>query len=138
MLGIASFSPASHTRPSKAHVLHIPRPECGSQCGQFLSRHLDSLLEGAVAHHLALDLVHAVNDGRVVPARYIATWRGMVSVLVRALERSPSGVTPQRRATTSCTRSMLGVADPLTVLSSPCRILSARASRASSIVTSRF
>src|SRR6266704_1597479 len=42
-------------------------------------------------------------------ARYIATWRGIVRVLVRALERRPSGVTPQRRATISCTRSMLGV-----------------------------
>src|SRR2546429_5866193 len=39
-------------------------------------------------------------------ARYIATCRGIVRVLVRALERNPSGVTPQRRATTSWTRSM--------------------------------
>src|SRR5207249_8820710 len=72
-------------------------------------------------------------------ARYIATCRGTVRVLARAFERSPSGVTPQRRATTSCTRSTLGVGwAPYLDASSPCRILSESASRASSIVTSRF
>jgi len=37
-------------------------------------------------------------------ARYMAIWRGIVSVLIRAFDRRPSGVTPHRRATTSCTR----------------------------------
>ena len=71
-------------------------------------------------------------------ARYIAICRGTVSVLMRALERSPSGVTPQRRATTSCTLSidrqrLRRCRRP----SSPGRILSASASRASSIEISR-
>src|SRR2546425_11509804 len=39
----------------------FPTPLCELQCGQFLARHLHALLERPVAHHLALDLVHAVN-----------------------------------------------------------------------------
>src|SRR2546426_12292560 len=46
----------------------FPTPLCELQCGQFLPRHLHALLERPVAHHLALDLVHAVNHRGVVPA----------------------------------------------------------------------
>src|SRR5438445_3983532 len=46
----------------------FPTPLCELQCGQFLARHLHALLERPVPHHLALDLVHAVNHCGVIPA----------------------------------------------------------------------
>src|SRR5439155_5803807 len=46
----------------------FPTSLCELQCGQFLARHLDALLERAVPHHLALALVHAVNYRGVIPA----------------------------------------------------------------------
>src|SRR2546422_343044 len=53
-------------------LAHIPRrfphASCELQCGQFLARHLHALLERPVPHHLALDLVHAVNHCGVIPA----------------------------------------------------------------------
>ena len=119
----------------------------------FLARVIDALAERAITRQLALTLstlwitVEWSRPPNAWPistscissssrARYIAIWRGTVSVLIRAFERSPSGVTPQRRATTSCTLLMdgsaLGDASP----SSPGRILSLNASRASSIDTS--
>src|SRR6266436_107888 len=68
---------------------HPPTPlasRCWLECGQLLARHLDALFERPIPHHLPLHLVHRVDHGRVV--------------------------TPQRRATTSWTRSMLGVGAP--------------------------
>ena len=65
---IAAFSPRPHIRCRLPHTAHIPRTACWLQCGQLLARHLNPLLERAVAHHLALYFVHAVDHGRVVAA----------------------------------------------------------------------
>src|SRR5690242_5878340 len=49
------------------HRPTAPVPTCWLECGQLLTRHLDALLEGPVAHHLPLDLVDGVDDRRMVP-----------------------------------------------------------------------
>src|SRR5512134_2451978 len=61
--------PGTTDAPSTAPTLaNIPRAACWLDCGQLLARQLHALLEAPVAHHLALDLVDAMDHGRVVPA----------------------------------------------------------------------
>ena len=66
--GSAAFSPRPHIRRRLPHTSHISSTACGLQCGQLLARHFNPFLERAVAHHLTLYFVDAVDHGRVVAA----------------------------------------------------------------------
>src|SRR2546425_6092083 len=51
-------SPPPAPLPTRSNTCRCP---CGLECGQLLARHFDALLERAIAHQLALHLVHRVD-----------------------------------------------------------------------------
>src|SRR5438876_12386588 len=69
LLGMLALCGYRNRCPHNPHPTVFPTPLCSLQRGQFLARHFDALLECAVAHHLALHLIHAVNHrGMIAPA----------------------------------------------------------------------